>query len=350
VRLALERGVNLFQCSHAWGRGDDLRLGRCEEVLAQALRGGYREKIILCGMWCGGPTAVDNWREQFERGLQRYGTDHYDLYFLEGVNSWAYFERVLGPGGVFREIKRAQEAGKIRYLGAACHASVEDMLRILDCGNLDAFMVSFNAAEFHLESGQVSAEDVGRIGREILPHGAQRDIGLLAMKPLGGGLLCSNIASPALRAMVSTPPPIPASLALRFVLERREIASAVVGMASPWEVEENCSVGAHPLPLAPEERARLSQAVQPLSQRYCRSCRHCEPSCPEEIPIGSIFQWEATLAHLPTLAADTTRSAYRSLEHDARSCTECGECEEHCPYGIEIMEGLRRAHLALTRK
>jgi predicted aldo/keto reductase-like oxidoreductase len=37
-------------------------------------------------------------------------------------------------------------------------------------------------------------------------------------------------------------------------------------------------------------------------------------------------------------------------EQKASACTECGECEEKCPQGIQIREELKKVHRTLHRE
>ena len=158
-------------------------------------------------------------------------------------------------------------------------------------------------------------------------------------------LLSSDISDPALRAVVSTPVSTPASLALRYVVAREDISSAVVGMNRLREIEENCGVGDDPQPLTEEEHRTLCDAVKGVQQTYCRGCHHREHVCPSNITIGSIFQWEALIGW--PMHEQNVRSFYGNLEHNADECTECGLCEADCPYGVDIVGGLKRAHKVL---
>jgi len=40
---------------------------------------------------------------------------------------------------------------------------------------------------------------------------------------------------------------------------------------------------------------------------------------------------------------ETVREHYRTLAHHASECIGCGLCEPRCPFGVEIVEAMRRA-------
>ncbi len=336
VERAVERGVNLVQCAHEWGRN--------EELLARALSDGLRNRILLCGASEG---QIDGARymELMEQGLRRYRTEHYDLYMLANISNEARLSAVMAPGGGLEVLKRAKKQGKIRCLGVASHGSSKFVRQLVDCGEFEFVMVSYNVAEVHRESGHALDEDIGHVGQDVIPYAAERNVGVLAMKALGGGLLSPSISDPALRAVVSTPVSTPASLALRYVVAREDISSAVVGMNRLHEVEENCAVGDAPHALTTEEHRTLSDAVSGIRQTYCRGCHHCEHACPKEIVIGRILQWEALIGW--PMHEQSIRRDYGELEHKADECIECRLCEADCPYGIDVVGGLRRAHKTL---
>ena len=190
--------------------------------------------------------------------------------------------------------------------------------QLIDCGEFEFVMVSYNVAELHRESGHALDEDISHIRQDVIPYAAERNMGILAMKALGGGLLAPHISDPALRAVVSTPVSTPASLALRYVVAREDIS---------------------------KEHRTLSEAVRGIKQTYCRGCHHCEYVCPKKIAMGRIFQWEALIGW--PIHEQNIRRGYRELEHRADECIESGLCEIDCPYGIDIVGGLKRAHKAL---
>ena len=209
-------------------------------------------------------------------------------------------------------------------------------------------MISYSAADFHRESGNAPDEDINYIGSTILKYAADKKIGVLGMKALAGGLLCDKISDDALRVMVKNHIPVPVDIALRYVFQRKEISSAVVGMRSEREVKENCRSAVNPKPLTSIEKQLLKQATKELSQKYCRACHHCEKVCPKGIQIGWIFQWEALLSW--PMHKHKMLDNYSKLPAKADACIKCGKCESSCPYGIDIRKGLERAHLSFQSK
>lgn len=109
IRSALDLGVNLFDTAASYGT---------EPVLAKALKGVPRDRIVICTK---APFGVSNPNstaasavESLERSLRQLGTDYIDVYQLHGIAPAAYdhAKQVLAPA-----LLREQEKGKFRHLG-----------------------------------------------------------------------------------------------------------------------------------------------------------------------------------------------------------------------------------------
>jgi predicted aldo/keto reductase-like oxidoreductase len=80
-----------------------------------------------------------------------------------------------------------------------------------------------------------------------------------------------------------------------------------------------------------------------LSPVLCTGCGYCQP-CPQGVRIPSILKLfnEATMYNTP----DRSRFIYANwfkAEGKADRCTRCGQCLEHCPQGIPVMQWLEEA-------
>lgn len=72
-------------------------------------------------------------------------------------------------------------------------------------------------------------------------------------------------------------------------------------------------------------------------------CGHCAP-CSAKIDIAAVNKfYNLTVAQgeIP----ETVREHYRSLKHHASECIGCGACEERCPFGVVIINGMKLASL-----
>lgn len=90
VAAAYDRGVNYFDCAPSYFDGE------AEMKLGEALQ-PYRAKVFLAEK----TTRRDakGAREELERTLQRFHTDHVDLYQFHAVASMEDVDKILAPGG-----------------------------------------------------------------------------------------------------------------------------------------------------------------------------------------------------------------------------------------------------------
>src|ERR1035438_7373384 len=139
VAGAYDRGVNYFDCAPSYFDGE------AEIKLGEALR-PYRSKVFLAEK----TTLRDakGAREELERTLQRFHTDHVDLYQFHAVSSMEDVNKILAPAGAAEMFFAARKEGKVRHLGFSAH-SAPAALRLMDALELDSvlFPVNVNAWE-----------------------------------------------------------------------------------------------------------------------------------------------------------------------------------------------------------
>jgi uncharacterized protein len=70
-------------------------------------------------------------------------------------------------------------------------------------------------------------------------------------------------------------------------------------------------------------------------------CNHCLP-CPQQIDIAAVHKYYDLAKNLDETPA-TIREHYLALHASASDCIECGECEERCPFGVEVTGNMVKA-------
>lgn len=294
---ALARGINFFDTARSYTDS--------ERKMSCLSRHG--KKVIMATKTLARGEA--DLREDLERSLSELDRDRVDLYQLHNVSRVEELEKILSRRGALRGARKAQEEGLVGEIGITSH-NMEVALAALDTGEFSALQIPVNVVERHyLEGGLVE-----RCRKE--------GVGLIAMKPLGGG------------------PLLPAAYSLRFALQAGT-STVIPGMRSLREVRENAAVGDDPEPLRPEELEVLLERARAVGGRFCRRCQYCLP-CPEGIYIPQVFicvgtwRWRKE----PQRAKELYR---RTVPVPASFCRRCGECEERCPYGLPIMDMLEEA-------
>ena len=168
MRTAIDEGVNFFD--NAWAYHG----GRSEERMGKALKEGYRDKVFLMTKHKGrDPQSA---RDQLETSLRRLQVDVIDL--------WQFHE-VVHPGTpknlydrkVMEVALKAKEEGKIRYIGCTGHHMPSIQAEMIDRGfPWDTIQMPLNLFDYHFRS----------YTKTVLPKANERNIGVIAMKTLGG--------------------------------------------------------------------------------------------------------------------------------------------------------------------
>jgi len=292
VRRAYDLGVNFFDTARGYTNSEE-RIGKalagCEHFIAT--KSGNRE--------------AEGIYRDVERSLANLGRKQIDLYQLHGVNDDDELEKALARGGAVEGLRRARDEGKIAHIGITGHRR-ETLIRAVEvCEDFATVQVPFNLVE-------------DEILDRLAPICQQRDVGVIAMKPCGGG----NFTN--------------APLALKWCIAQ-PISVAIPGMANPQEVEEDVAMAAT-AELTPEELVAVERMKQELDQRTCRRCRYCEP-CPQGVQISSLLHGRSVVRRMG--AARWKEWGALDMIASADLCTECGTCLERCPYNLPIPELVR---------
>ncbi len=74
-----------------------------------------------------------------------------------------------------------------------------------------------------------------------------------------------------------------------------------------------------------------------LGKQFCRRCEYCQP-CPNGVMITVAMGYSILASRMsPAVSVDFARLAMESV----RSCVDCGECLERCPYELPIPQILK---------
>jgi predicted aldo/keto reductase-like oxidoreductase len=122
--------------------------------------------------------------QQLEESLRRLQTDYVDLLQFHEVIRLEDPDRIFAPGGAMEAILAAQHAGKLRYIGFTGHKDPAVHLRMLEVAAahgfwFDTVQLPLNVMDAHFRSFE----------QQVLSVLARQGIGVLGMKPLGGGAI-----------------------------------------------------------------------------------------------------------------------------------------------------------------
>jgi predicted aldo/keto reductase-like oxidoreductase len=281
-----------------------------EACIGQAIAGRREELIIATKSAARDGETV---RQHLSLSLEQLGVEAIDLYQLHNVSSMEQYEKTLAPGGPLETARKARAAGEVNHIGITSH-SMEVALEAVRSGHFETIMFPFNFV-------------IDEAAEELIPLAIQRDVGFIAMKPMGGGILEN------------------ATLAFKYLRRFPEIVP-IVGIERAEEIDEIAAIMDGPAEMSVAEEEEMARLRAELGTRFCRRCGYCQP-CPEDIPIQVLMILDSLVKRMPLeqLRSGWVGQAVKAAEN----CTKCGECEEKCPYGLPIRQ-MMDERIALWRE
>lgn len=334
---ALEEGVNYVDTAFPYHGGmSEVFLGKAME------KHRLRDKLYLatkCPTWM--LKEPGDFESLFAKQLERLKTDRVDFYLLHalGTERW---ERVKKLGGM-EFLEKAKRDGRIGHIGFSFHDALPVFKQIVDEYEAWEFcQVQYNYIDTAFQAGD-----------EGIRYAAAREIGSIVMEPLRGGSLAN--VPPAVKAIFAEygKPRMAAEWALRYVLERQEVVTALSGMGSAMQVRENAAVAssARANSMTRKELDLVARAAAFFKEKMpvpCTTCGYCQP-CPQGVNIPDVFNLYNTASAFDRLAdrGSWYRSSVVPGKSGADRCVSCGECLPKCPQSIAIIDKLAEAHAYL---
>jgi aryl-alcohol dehydrogenase-like predicted oxidoreductase len=174
IEVALEGGIRFFDNAEQYGNGTG------EERYGEFLSSKYRDVAFIMTKTRG--TDAETVRQHLEDSLRRLNTDYLDLYQIHSISSPDDVDGRLS-NGVLEYMLKAQEEGKIRYLGFTGHRDYHAHLRMLEStgvtghDKLATCQMPINAFDPNYKS----------FINNVLPKLVEQNIAPLAMKTLSNG-------------------------------------------------------------------------------------------------------------------------------------------------------------------
>ena len=210
VEAVWDGGTRFFDSSPMYGRA--------EGVLGRALGERRPEVLVATKIWT---SSLEEGRSQFADQLEFFG-GHVDLEQVHNLVEWR---------GHLEWMEEERDAGRIAFLGATHYSAgaFDELEHVMRTGRIDAIQIPFNPLEREAE-------------RRILPLAAELDLGVIAMRPLGGGTLTRRYDAAEL---------------LKWTLGDERVHVAIPATSSVAHARANTVAGEAPWP-SPEERRRLT--------------------------------------------------------------------------------------------
>jgi predicted aldo/keto reductase-like oxidoreductase len=298
VRHCFELGITFFDTANMYPTS--------EEKLGIALK-PFRKKVVIATKTARRDARAAG--DHVDLSLRQLQTDWIDLYQLHNVSNAEALHQVLAPQGAYEAVSKARDAGKIRFIGISSH-SIPTAMEALKTGLFQTLQFPFN----FIESDPA---------RELFPLANEKRLGIIGMKPLGGGVLER------------------ADLCFRFLQRYPEVVP-IPGIRAKQEADEIVELYRNPKPMSEADLEDIERIRSALGQKFCRRCEYCMP-CEQGVEIPAVLMFQAAAKRF---SREGVRGWIGKAMESVEKCIECGECEQKCPYHLPIPE-LLKENLAL---
>lgn len=293
VKRCLEREITFLDTANGYTSS--------EERIGKAIA-GQREKLIIA------TKTHSRQKEELEKNLklslERLKTDYIDIYQFHGVSTFKDLEAILAPGGLLETVEAAKKAGVVRHIGITSH-QIDVAKKAVESDRFESIMFPFNF---------MSTE----VTKELLPLAKKHDVGFIAMKPMAGGMVDN------------------AAIAFKYLLQFPEVLP-IVGIEKTAEIDEIAKIIKGSAKMTAAELEEMEHIRKELGTSFCHRCDYCQP-CTAKIAISTVMTAKSNFKR-------SSKSRFfggmgKSVE-TAVNCTDCGKCEERCPYHLPIRKMLQ---------
>ena len=284
LRKAYDSGINYFDTARMYSDS--------EEKIGVALS-DVRNHIYLATK--SHHFTAQGILEDLETSLRLMKTDHVDV--LQ-VHNPPFCPKPGGEDGVYDALLRAKQEGKLLHIGITNHR--EHVAReAVESGLYDLLQFPF---------AYLSSESEHKLKDDCIAA----DVGFVAMKPFGGGVLNDGGA------------------VYHFFSGQKDVLP-IYGMQHMWELEQMLGF----LETPPDEaaaKAVIEADRAQLKGNFCRNCGYCLP-CPMGMRVDMVMRSYYNLRRMPVSQLMTDE--WRQMMEDTKLCVACGACAGRCPYELD---------------
>ena len=298
VRETLDLGINFIDTANGYADS--------EEKIGEGIKGVKREDLVITSK----SMAKDkkSFIDHIDLSLKRLGTDYIDIYQIHNIASEALRDTFMGSGGAIEGLEEAVKAGKVRFPAFSSHSN-HIAIELMKGGKFFAVQLPFNYID-------------NSAAEEAIPLAKKLDLGFIAMKPMGGGLLDN------------------AGLSFRF-LGQYDSVIADPGIEALEEIREIVGIVNKKEALSENDKKEIERLREELGPTWCHRCDYCLP-CPQEIHINFALNVKSVYKRM---TPERARVLVGTAIEKARTCTGCRTCVSRCPYNLDIPE-LFKANIA----
>lgn len=312
IHRAVDGGMNYVDTANCYGAS--------EELLGPALE-SIRDKVIISTKSLS--RTLDGLKKHIALSLKRLHTDYIDIFFIHDVSTAQNWRKVQ-ENKLIEHLEGLKSRGVIRHIAISTHDLTvgEEMMR---SGKFEVVMLAYNPSN-------------PEVADKLLPLAGELDLGVVIMKPLGGGVL-SLEGSKALGFEIT------AAECLKYAAAHPNVSTVIPGIDKAEYVDEALEVGSGDLTQTDDEARAIENKVAIRGKNYCRGCGYCKP-CPQGIEIPAALKlYNRYEAYEAVNWAEThvISKEMAAMTPNPSACIACKACEKRCPYTLPIAKLMGKA-------
>ncbi|MBE6490028.1 MAG: aldo/keto reductase [Methanobrevibacter sp.] len=289
LKKAYENGINFYDTAHFYTDS--------EEKMGNAFKDIPRESIYIASKTAAETPEVF-WSD-LETSLKSLKTDYLDLYQFHNISFTPKEDDEL-----YQAMLEAKQKGLIRHIGITTH-KITFAHDAVESGLYETLQYPFSYLS-------------GDEELELVEKCKDYDVGFIAMKAMGGGLISNSKASFA-------------------YINQFDNVLPIWGIQKMEELDEFLSYDENTI-LDDTLKAEIEKDKVELGENFCRGCAYCMP-CPEEINISLCARMSLWIRRFPSEPYMTEE--YQEMMDNTLNCMECYACVDNCPYELDIPELLK---------
>jgi predicted aldo/keto reductase-like oxidoreductase len=288
LRTAYDAGIDFYDTARFYTDSEG-KLGKAFEDV--------RENIYIATK-TGMETVEEFWGD-LDTSLKELRTDYVDLYQFHNLSFCPKADDEL-----YKAMLDAKDEGLVRHIGITTH-KITHAHEALESGLYETLQYPFSYLS--------GPEEI-----QLVEKCRTLDVGFIAMKAMGGGLIKNSKASYA-------------------YINQFDNVLPIWGIQKLSELEEFLSYDENTI-LSNELKSDIEQDKKELGDNFCRGCGYCMP-CPEGINISLCSRMSLWIRRFPTEPNMDDRT--QEIMRKTLDCTECYSCVDKCPYELDIPELLK---------
>jgi predicted aldo/keto reductase-like oxidoreductase len=316
IRAALDRGIIMLDTAHGYQRGTN------EVVIGQVIKGRPRDSFVIAtkvpapgrDRTTGAIPAdakAEPFLEMFNLSLERLGLEYVDI---------LYQHNVLARDQVFcapalEALQKIKKEGRARFIGVTTHGNQPEVIRAaVETQVHDVVLTAYNFLQDNRDEVRKAVAEAARAG-----------VGIVAMKTQAGAFWDKEKQHP-----------INMKAALKWVLNDPNVTTAVPGMTTFDQLEEDLAVMTD-LTLTDEELKDLKADLR--GGLYCQHCRRCLPGCRLGLPVPDLMRGYMYAYGYGNIRL--ARDLLEELDVPAAACQTCDTCTVRCAKGFDVADRIR---------